>query len=83
MTPEKRLAPLTNWNAEVDDNGKVLKYFIESEVEEYAVRYEINRKGQKWYPKITADEHITYQRLSGFDTAEDALAAMMKRCNMM
>lgn len=83
MTPEKRLVPLTNWNTEVDENGKVLKYFIESEVEDYGVRYEIKKKKDKWYPKITADGHITYRHLRGFDSAEDALAATMKRCNMM
>ena len=84
MTPEKRLAPLTNWNAEIGIDGKVERYTIESEVEEYGVLYEIRRDGAgKWRSKITADGHITYHPLRPFDTAEDALAAMMKRCQMI
>lgn len=84
MTPERRLAPLANWNAETDDDGKVKRYTVESEIEEYGVCYEIERDASgKWRSRITADGHTTYRPFRPFDTAEDALAAMMKRCNML
>lgn len=83
MTPEKRIAPITNWNFDLDKNGKVLRYFIATESDEYGVVYEIKHVDDKWYPKIIANGFAIDNILHGFNTAEDALAALAKRSQMM
>ena len=88
MDIARRINPITNWHYELSEsdggNNQVTRYYLDLQVEEYSILYELSRKKDgTWRPKITADGHVTYHPLKSFETAEDALAALSKRVGVL